>query len=31
VTFRDDVTGVAQPTFEKEHALGFNALIQARF
>jgi hypothetical protein len=30
-TFRDDVTGVAQPRFEKPHALGFNTLLQARF
>jgi hypothetical protein len=30
-TFRDDVTGVAQPDFEKPHALGFNTLLQSRF
>jgi hypothetical protein len=30
-TFRDDVTGVAQPRFEEPHALGFNTLLQARF
>jgi hypothetical protein len=30
-TFIDDVTGVTQQTFEKEHALGFNAILQARF
>ncbi len=30
-TFRDDVTGVAQPRFEKPNALGFNTLLQARF
>jgi hypothetical protein len=30
-TFRDDVTGVAQPSFEAPHALGFNTLLQARF
>jgi hypothetical protein len=30
-TFRDDITGVAQPTFEEPHALGFNTLLQARF
>jgi hypothetical protein len=30
-TFRDDVTGIAQPNFEKPHALGFNTLLQARF
>ncbi|NVJ06678.1 hypothetical protein HUW63_15695 [Myxococcus sp. AM001] len=30
-TFRDDVTGVAQPSFERPHALGFNTLLQARF
>ncbi|WP_164017264.1 hypothetical protein [Pyxidicoccus trucidator] len=30
-TFRDDITGVSQPTFEDPHALGFNTLLQARF
>lgn len=30
-TFIDDVTGVAQPSFQKPHALGFNVLLQARF
>lgn len=30
-TFRDDITGVAQPRFEDPHALGFNTLLQARF
>jgi hypothetical protein len=30
-TFRDDVTGVAQPRFEEPNALGFNTLLQARF
>ncbi|MDY7225214.1 hypothetical protein [Hyalangium rubrum] len=30
-TFRDDVTGVAEPRFEEPHALGFNTLLQARF
>jgi hypothetical protein len=30
-TFRDDVFGVAQPSFEEPHALGFNLLMQARF
>jgi hypothetical protein len=30
-TFRDDVFGVAQPSFEDPHALGFNMLLQARF
>jgi len=30
-TFRDDVTGVAQPRFEDPHGLGFNTLLQARF
>ncbi|CAM4087105.1 hypothetical protein HRD49_03180 [Corallococcus exiguus] len=30
-TFEDDVTGIAQPNFEKPHALGFNTLLQARF
>ncbi len=31
VTFRDDTAGIAQPTFEKEHGLGFNVIVQARF
>jgi hypothetical protein len=31
ITFRDDATGVAQPTFDKPHALGFNVILQARF
>ncbi len=31
VTFRDSVAGVAEPTFEKEDALGFNLILQARF
>jgi hypothetical protein len=31
VTFRDAVASVAQPVFEKEHQLGFNAVLQARF
>lgn len=31
VTFRDDAAGVAQPTFEKEHGLGGNLILQARF
>jgi hypothetical protein len=30
-TFRDDVTGVAQPRFEAPNAIGFNTLLQARF
>lgn len=30
-SFADDVTGVAQYTFEKEDALGFNLILQARF
>ncbi|MBI3184807.1 MAG: hypothetical protein HYZ28_21935 [Myxococcales bacterium] len=30
-TFRDSVSGIAEPVFEKEHAIGFNTLIQARF
>ncbi len=30
-TYRDSVAGIAEPTFEKEHSLGFNLLIQARF
>ncbi|MFZ5469070.1 MAG: hypothetical protein ACOZIN_06470 [Myxococcota bacterium] len=31
VTFRDSVSGVVEPTFEKEHQLGFNTILQARF
>lgn len=30
-TFRDNVAGIAEPSFEKEHGLGFNAVMQARF
>ena len=30
-TFRDDALGIAQPSFQKPHALGFNLLLQARF
>lgn len=30
-TFQDSVEGIAEPTFEKEHALGFNTMVQARF
>ena len=30
-TFRDDAVGIAQPSFQKPHALGFNLLLQARF
>ena len=30
-TFRDSVAGIAEPSFEKEHALGFNVIVQARF
>lgn len=31
VTFRDSAAYVAQPVFEKEHQLGFNVVLQARF
>lgn len=31
VTFRDDVAGIAQPTFESPHGLGFNVILQARY
>ncbi|MHB8876822.1 MAG: hypothetical protein ACYC8T_24260 [Myxococcaceae bacterium] len=31
VTFRDSVLGIAEPSFEKEHQLGFNTMLQARF
>lgn len=31
VNFRDDVSGVAEPSFEKPDGIGFNAVIQARF
>lgn len=30
-TFKDDLAGVAEPVFEKPNALGFNAILQARF
>jgi hypothetical protein len=30
-SFADDVTGVAQFTFEREDAVGFNLILQARF
>ena len=30
-TFRDSVAGIAEPSFEKEHAIGFNTMLQARF
>jgi hypothetical protein len=30
-TFKDDVFGIAQPTFESEHGVGFNLILQARF
>ncbi len=30
-TFRDSVAGIAEPTFEKPSALGFNLIMQARF
>jgi hypothetical protein len=30
-TFRDDVFGIAQPSFERPNALGFNMILQARF
>lgn len=30
-SFKDDVTGIAQPSFEKEDQLGFNVILQARF
>ena len=31
VTFRDSAAYIAQPVFEKEHQLGFNVVLQARF
>jgi hypothetical protein len=31
VTFRDDLSGVAQPSFVDPHGVGFNMLLQARF
>ncbi len=31
VTFRRDAAGISQPTFEKEHGIGFNTVLQARF
>lgn len=30
-TFKDDVLGVSEPTFQKPDILGFNVLLQARF
>jgi len=30
-SFKDDVTGISQPSFEKEDQLGFNMILQARF
>ncbi|MBK7860503.1 MAG: hypothetical protein IPJ65_18220 [Archangiaceae bacterium] len=30
-TFKDSVSGIAEPSFEKPHAVGFNAIVQARF
>ena len=30
-TFKDSVSGVAEPSFEKPNAVGFNATLQARF
>jgi hypothetical protein len=30
-TFKDDSTGVSEPSFEKPYILGFNLLLQARF
>ena len=30
-SFKDDVTGISQPSFEKEDQLGFNTILQARF
>jgi hypothetical protein len=29
--FRDNVSGIAEPVFEPPHAIGFNAMLQARF
>jgi hypothetical protein len=31
VTFKDSEEGVAEPTFENQHGLGFNIIVQARF
>jgi hypothetical protein len=31
VTFRDDLSGIAQPSFVDPHGVGFNMLLQARF
>jgi hypothetical protein len=30
-TFKDSVEGVAEPSFEKPNAIGFNAILQARY
>lgn len=30
-TFRDSVSGIAEPSFEKPNAIGFNAVLQARY
>jgi hypothetical protein len=30
-SFRDDISGIAEPTQDKPNSLGFNTLIQARF
>ena len=30
-TFKDNVNGISEPSFEKEHGLGFNTILQARF
>jgi hypothetical protein len=30
-TFRDSVSGISEPSFEKEDAIGFNTILQARF
>lgn len=30
-TFRDSISGIAEPSFEKPHAVGFNAILQARY
>lgn len=30
-TFKDSISGIAEPSYEKPHAVGFNAIVQARF
>ena len=30
-TFKDSISGIAEPSFEKPNAVGFNATLQARF